>query len=422
MGSGEEPPNGGYGWVCAVAGAVSIAHSWGFNSAYAVFLAYYLDNGSFDGASRLDYAFVGSLSLTATFLVSPIATSITHRFGIRKTMFLGTILETASLLCASAASQIWHLFLTQGVLFGFGMGMLFIPVASVVPQWFTTKRSLAAGISVSGAGIGGLVYSLVTEVAIRNLGLFWTFRLLGILAFTVNTTCVLLIKERTHKPQNPASQQEPDIQIQSEKPSKPNVVLELDLLKNTNFLLLIGFAGFTVFGYFILIFGLAHYGTAMGLSPSHASLISALFNLGQGIGRPLIGYFSDGVGRINIAGVTTFVAGVICLAVWVNAHNFGVLIFFALAEGLAAGNFWATIAPLVAEVLGIEKLPSGMNLVWLSIVVPSTFSQPIALVMTEAAGSFLGSQLFTGFMYIAASACLGWLFLRTRREARDGRV
>jgi MFS family permease len=199
------------------------------------------------------------------------------------------------------------------------------------------------------------------------------------------------------------------------------VALELSLLKSSNFLLLIGFAVFTVFGYFILIFSLAHYGTEIGLSTSHASLISALFNLGQGIGRPLIGYFSDSVGRINIAGITTFLAGVICLAVWVNAQNFGVLVFFALAEGLVAGNFWATIAPLVAEVLGIGKVPCGMNLVWLSIVVPSTFSQPIALVLTEGTGSSLGSQLFTGFMYVAASACLGWLFLRMRRGARGGR-
>ncbi|KAL4932182.1 monocarboxylate transporter [Aspergillus undulatus] len=401
MEPGEEPPNGGYGWVCTIAAAAVNAHSWGFSSAYAVFLAYYLDNARFEGGSRLDYAFVGSLSLTATFMVSPVATAVTQRFGIRKTMFIGTILETASLLCASMASRIWHLFLTQGVLFGLGMGMLFVPVASVVPQWSTTKRSLASGISLSGAGLGGLVYSLAAEASIRSLGLVWTFRILGILAFTINTTCVILIRDRNHR---------------------TKAAMELELLKNGEFLLLIGFSCFTIFGYFILIFGLAHYGTEIGLTSSQASLISGLFNLGQAIGRPLIGYFSDSVGRVNIAGVTTFLAGVICLAVWVNAQSFGLLIFFAIAEGLVAGNFWATIAPLVAEVLGIGKVPSGINLVWLSIVVPSTFSQPIALRLTSGTGSFLASQLFAGFMYIAASTCLGWLFLRTRTQTSTGSV
>lgn len=193
--SHEDPPGGGYGWVCEVAAAVVNAHSWGFNSAYAVFLAYYLKNNIFPGASRLECAFVGSLSLTTMFLLSPITTMSTQRYGIRKTMFVGVILESASLISASFASQIWHLFLTQGVLFGMGMGMLFIPVASVVPQWFTSKRSLASGVSLSGAGLGGFVYSLVTEAMIRNIGLSWAFRVLGILAFTVNTTCVLLIRD-----------------------------------------------------------------------------------------------------------------------------------------------------------------------------------------------------------------------------------
>ncbi|KAL2833793.1 hypothetical protein BDW59DRAFT_156595 [Aspergillus cavernicola] len=57
-----------------------------------------------------------------------------------------------------------------------------------------------------------------------------------------------------------------------------------------------------------------------------------------------------------------FLAGVICLAVWVNAKNFGVLVFFTIAEGPVAGNFWAMISPLVTKILGIGKVLSGMNL------------------------------------------------------------
>lgn len=392
----DQPPDGGYGWICTVAAAVVNAHCWGFNSAYAVFLAYYMDHQTFQGATHLHYALVGSLSLTATFMISPIATVATQRYGIRKTMFAGVIFETASLICASLATQIWHLFLTQGVLFGMGMGMLFIPVASVIPQWFTSKRSLASGVSLSGAGLGGLVYSLATQAMIDRFGLTWAFRILGILAFTVITTCILLIRDR------------------SRTAKSSRAMMELALTKNGGFVLLIGFSCFTIFGYFILIFSLASYGDEIGLTPSRASLISGLFNLGQAVGRPCIGYFSDSVGRINIAGIATFLAGVICLAVWVNAKTYGLLVFFAIIEGLVAGNFWATIAPLVAEVVGLEKVPSGMNLIWLSIVLPSTFSEPIALEMTSATGSYLGAQLFAGLMYIAASACLGLIRIQKK--------
>jgi hypothetical protein len=54
-------------------------------------------------------------------------------YGIRPTMFVGVVLETASLVIASFATQLWHLFLTQGLLFGAGVGLLFIPTAAVVP-------------------------------------------------------------------------------------------------------------------------------------------------------------------------------------------------------------------------------------------------------------------------------------------------
>lgn len=394
----DQHPHGGYGWVCAVAVAVINAHSWGFNSSYAVFLAYYLEHETYKGATNLQYAFVGSLSLATTFLVSPIATIAVSKYGIRNTMLTGVIFETAGLILASLSSRIWQLFLTQGVLFGTGMGMLFVPVAAVVPQWFDKRRSLATGISLSGAGLGGFVYSLVAEALIRDLGVTWTFRIFSILAAIVNTICIILIKSR------------------SSPSRKDKVAMEVYMFIERGFLCLIGFSCFTIFGYFILIFSLAHYGIDIGLTASHASLISGLLNLGQAVGRPLIGYFSDSLGRIRMAGWTTFAAGVICLAVWINAKSFGLLLFFAISEGLVAGNFWATIAPLVAEVTGFSKVPSGMNLVWLSIIIPSTFSEPIALQITSATQSYFGAQVLAGIMYIAAAACLAVLSVQQRKS------
>ncbi|KAH6889400.1 monocarboxylate transporter [Thelonectria olida] len=387
----NEPPDGGYGWVCTAAAAVVNAHSWGFNSAYAVFLAHFLKHNSFPGSTPLNYAFVGSLSLTFLLLVSPLATILVREIGIRPTMFCGVVLETASLLCASLATEIWHLFLTQGVVFGLGLGLLFIPTAAVVPQWFTTKRSLASGVSLSGAGLGGLVYSLATAAMIRNLGLQYAFRILGILAFVVNTSCILLIKDRN---KTTGSNQN---------------AFDTSLLKRWEYLLLLGFACFTMLGYFILIFTLANYANEIGLNASQGAVISALFNGGQAVGRPLIGYFSDSMGRMNMAGSMTFLAGVLSLAVWINAKSYGMLIFYAISEGLVAGNFWATIAPLMAEVVGIKRVPSGLNILWLSIVLPSTFSEPIALEICMGTGSYFGTQLFTGLVYIAAAICIGLL-------------
>lgn len=94
----DEPPNGGYGWVCTICCAIINAHTWGLNSSYGVFLAHYLANNTFPGASYLEYAFVGSLSISCAMLVSPLATFTTRVYGTRTTLFLGIALETASLI------------------------------------------------------------------------------------------------------------------------------------------------------------------------------------------------------------------------------------------------------------------------------------------------------------------------------------
>lgn len=148
---GDIPPNGGYGWVCVVCFFWINAHTWGLNSSYGVFLAQYLSTNTFPGATRLDFAFIGGLFISQALLISPLATAITRLYGTRTTLFLGVFFETISLIGASFANRIWHLFLSQGIGFGWGMGFLFVGSVVIVPQWFTTRRSLANGISTAGS-------------------------------------------------------------------------------------------------------------------------------------------------------------------------------------------------------------------------------------------------------------------------------
>ncbi|KAF7548462.1 hypothetical protein G7Z17_g7028 [Cylindrodendrum hubeiense] len=388
------PPNGGYGWVCTASVATINAHTWGLNSSYGVFLAYYLKNNTYPGATSLEYAFIGSLSVSCALLISPVATIAVREFGTKPTLFIGIFLETASLICASFAYKIWHLFLTQGILFGLGMGFLFVPSVGIVPQWFTTRRSLANGISAAGSGLGGLLYSLASGAMIKNLGVAWAFRILGIIVFVVNTICVLLVKDRN---KIIGSRQAP---------------FDIALFKRVEYLLLLGYGWFSMLGYIVLIFSLANYANAVGLDSSKAALVSAIFNLGQAFGRPFIGYFSDRTGRINMACLTTFMAAVFVFALWINGHVFGVLMVFTIVGGAVGGTFWATIAPVTAEVVGLADVPAALNLIWLVLVLPCTFSEPIALEIVARTGKYIGAQIFTGFMYIAAAMCLvvlrGW--------------
>jgi MFS family permease len=350
----DVPPNGGYGWVCVAACATINAHTWGLNSSYAVFLAYYLSNNVFPGATPLHYAFIGGLSISQALIVSPLATLTTRVFSTRTTLLIGVVLEAASFIGASFATRIWHLFLTQGLCFGWGMGFLFVGSVGIAAQWFTTHRSLANGISAAGSGIGGLMYSLATQAMIKDIGLPWAFRTLGIIAFVVNTSCALLIRDRNK-------------QIGS-------TLLSFDwrLFKRMEFVGLMSFGVFSMLGYVVLLFSLPNYARTVGLTAKQGSIIGALLNLGQSLGRPPIGYFSDSIGRLNMATSMTFLCGLFCLVIWMFAKSFGVIIFFAMIGGTVAGTYWAVVAPVTAEVMGLKRLPSALSITWLVLVLPTT--------------------------------------------------
>lgn len=73
-------------------------------------------------------------------------------------------------------------------------------------------------------------------------------------------------------------------------------------------------------------------------------------------------------------------------------------------------RFWATVAPVGAEVVGLQVLPSALSIVWIVLVLPCTFAEPIGLELRAASGDiYLHAQIFTGFMYIGAALCMWFL-------------
>lgn len=352
----------------------------------------------FPNTSALSYAFTGGLSISCALLVAPLATYLIHLVGTRFVLNLGVFFETLSLIGSSFATQKWHIFLSQGVCFGWGMGFLFVGSVGIAPQWFSKRRGVAMGITAAGSGLGGLIYSLAVGAIIPRLGLGWAFRILGIISCVVNLVCGNLLRDRNRLVGSRFS------------------AFHLPLLRRPEFLLFLGWGIFSMLGYVALLFSVANFALSVGLTSHQGSIVSALLNLGQGLGRPFVGMSSDQLGRINIATFLSFLCGLFCLVIWIFADSMGVVCFFSVLVGTVSGTYWATVSPVLAEIIGIRDLPSGLSITWLALVGPCTVSEAIALQLrthqADGGTSYLRVQIFTGFMYIGASLCLwvvrGW--------------
>ncbi|KAI1616169.1 MFS transporter, MCP family, solute carrier family 16, member 7 [Exophiala viscosa] len=397
----DSPPDGGYGWACVACNVFINAHTWGINSTYGVFLSYYLNNDYFPNTSALTYAFIGGLSISQCMLVAPLATHIIHLYGTKVCLHLGVVLETVSLIGASFARQKYQILLAQGICFGWGMGFLFVGTVNIIPQWFSKKRSVANSVAAAGSGLGGLMYSLVTQRIIDTMGLAWAFRILGIICFAVNLTAANLLRDR------------------NKQTGARHAALDLKILRRPEFMFVQLWTWFSQLGYTILLFSLPAYARAIGLSAEQGSIVGAVLNLGQMIGRPFIGLSSDRWGRLNLATFLSLLGGLLCIVFWIPAEvapaPMGLLCFFAIVGGTVAGVFWTTIGPVAAEVLGLQDLPAGLSLTWVLMAPATTFAEPIALELRrEHAHSwiYLPPQVFTAVMYLASGLSLwvvrGW--------------
>lgn len=72
---------------------------------------------------------------------------LTTRFGIRAPVALGVVLITVAMELASISTKYWHLFLSQGVMWGLGASLIFIPSIGLPSQYFSKRRGLATGLA-----------------------------------------------------------------------------------------------------------------------------------------------------------------------------------------------------------------------------------------------------------------------------------
>ena len=125
----DVPPDGGYGWVVTAAVFLINVNTWGINSAWGIFMEQYIRENTFPEASQFEYALIGGLSVSLALILGPVISAIQRKIGTRYTMVAGSLLIFGGLFAASAASKVWHLFMSVGLCMGFGFGLLYIPVS-----------------------------------------------------------------------------------------------------------------------------------------------------------------------------------------------------------------------------------------------------------------------------------------------------
>ena len=155
-----------------------------------------------------------------------------NRFGVRVTTILACLSCAIALGLGSIAPSVTILYIAFSVPFALGQSIIFVSTASIATIYFDKRRSVAFGLMTSGHGLGTLILGPTLQALVDAFGWRNTFRL-----FAGIMTLFALSGFFLHQRPLP-----PTVDDNKKTPSK-KFRLNLSLLKNTTFLVLVITAG-----------------------------------------------------------------------------------------------------------------------------------------------------------------------------------
>ncbi|KAI8992621.1 major facilitator superfamily domain-containing protein [Pilobolus umbonatus] len=389
-------PDGGYGWVIVLGGfAIQMTVFGVLSCCQRVF------SESPNALVELSFVSVPALVLIAG--CSPIVHILMSFINIRKLMIIALIIHTLGLQLSAISTTIWHLYLTQGVLYGLGAAVSYTVSMIITSQWFDKRKGLALGLASAGSGFGGLVFPYVMTTVNNRLGHQWTYHVLGFICFILNMFNLIVMREKV-----------PTTKVKKSLSS----IIKLEVLKDTNFVLFILASNVLLTAYYIPFFYLPSYASYLGLDDTQGSSLVSIVSIHGIVGRIMAGFIGDQIGIVNTHIIFVILSGLSCLFIWTFAYSYAYISVFAAIYGFTCGSFFALMSPITMVILGREKFTSGLPLLLLinsiSVCGPSIAS--VIQTNINNIQPFIVYKLFTGAAYILAALVLFVLRFRINKN------
>ena len=124
-------------------------------------------------------AWVGSLAIALTFFFSALTSGFITRFGARLVTLSGGVICIVSFLLTSFAPNMYVMYFTYSVTFGFGASCLLMSNFLILPKYFLKRSSLATGLVAAGSGVGIMAMAPFLQSLLNLLGWRGTFRVMA---------------------------------------------------------------------------------------------------------------------------------------------------------------------------------------------------------------------------------------------------
>jgi MFS transporter, OFA family, oxalate/formate antiporter len=127
------------------------------------------------GWSRAEIAMAFAICCLIFGLVTFPAGRISDKIGPSKVVMTGGVILAIGFVLSGFIQSKFQLYITYGVIAGFGGGIIYLPPIATAPKWWPDRRALATGFAVVGLGLGSFLMGPLATAIIQNPTLGWRY-------------------------------------------------------------------------------------------------------------------------------------------------------------------------------------------------------------------------------------------------------
>ena len=343
------------------------------------------------GTTLAELQWTFSLLIILQTFLSPLQAYLVDRFGPRNLIAAGAVLSGGSWVLAAFASSLGTLYLTYGVIGGFGTGIIYVGIIGLMVRWFPDRRGLATGLAAAGYGFGAFFTSFPIDSMIRSSGYAHTLVVWGLIQGAIGVIAALGLRVPPEGYKPPGYDPEVmKLELQTRRSYAPLEMLQSPIfwllfvmmtMMSTSGLMVVSNVGpfakeFKVAG--VMVLGL------MGALP----LSLTLSRVTNGLTRPFFGWISDHIGREATMALAFSLeaAAILVLFAFIDKP-----VMFVVLTGLVFfgwGEIFSLFPSTLTDTFGPKFAATNYGFLYIAQGVGSIFGGPAAAYLKQATGSW----------------------------------
>jgi oxalate/formate antiporter len=331
-----------------------------------------------------------SLLIVLQTFFSPFQAYLVDRFGPKLLISVGAIMSGGSWLLAAHADSLMMLYITYGVIGGFGTGIIYVGIIGLMVRWFPDRRGLATGIAAAGYGFGAFFTSFPIDSMIKSSGYEHTLVVWGVIQAVIGVAAALGLRTppENYRPEgyDPATVQ---LEMQSRRSFTPKEMLTNPIfyllfimmaMMSTSGLMVVSNVGpfaneFKVAG--VLVLGMAALPLSLTLS-----------RVTNGLTRPFFGWVSDHIGRESTMALAFSLEAVAILVLFAFIDNPAMFVVLTGLVFFGWGEIFSLFPSTLTDTFGPKYAATNYGFLYIAQGVGSILGGPAAAFLKQSTGSW----------------------------------